>query len=369
MSATRYRVGEDCSWQEERMGSRSDDKALLLRDPQGQSDRPASRKCHNASERQPRRAHVVWRRMSFTDNLSPPSEPRTGILRLLESEPPDHEVIDRVAIQRHRDVAVVTLSHPAADNALTLASWRRLRAIFDELASDASLRAVVLRGAGGRAFAAGADIKEFPHVRMTAAQAAYYDESIAGALRAIAAVPVPVIAAVRGMAGGGGCEVCAACDVRIAADDARFGIPIGKLGVILGYTEAEVAARLIGPAGLKYLLFSAELIPAREALRLGLVQKVVAVSDLAAETAKLVMQICRQSQTTMLASKVVADMTGRALTAADTNLLARLTVEAYEGDDLKEGVAAFNQGREPAFRAGKVNGRKRATRPYRDKYR
>jgi enoyl-CoA hydratase len=337
------------------MGCSSDDRALLLRHPQGQSGRPASRKCHNASERQPHRAHVLWLRMTFTDNLIPPTEPRTGILRLLEIEPPAHEIVDRVAVQRHRDVAVVTLSHPAAHNALTLASWRRLRAVFDVLASDASLRAVVLRGAGNRAFAAGADIKEFPYVRMTAAQAAHYDESISAALHAIAAVPVPVVAAVRGMAVGGGCELSAACDVRIAADDARFGIPIGKLGVILGYAEAQVAARLIGPAGLKYLLFSAELIPASEALRLGLVQKVVAASDLANETAKLVMQICRQSRTTMLASKVVADMTGRALTAADTNLLARLTVEAYEGDDLKEGVAAFNQRREPVFRTGKVN--------------
>jgi enoyl-CoA hydratase len=337
------------------MGCSSDDKVLLFCDPRGQSGTPVSRKCHSASERQPQRAHVVWRRMTFTDKLSPPTKPRTGILRLLEIEPPANEVIDRVAVQRDRDVAVVTLSHPAAHNALTLASWQRLRAIFNEFASDASLRAVVLRGAGGQAFAAGADIKEFPHVRMTAAQAAYYDECIAAALRAIAAVPVPVIAAVRGIAVGGGCELSAACDVRIAADDTRFGIPIGKLGVILGYTEAEVVARLIGSAALKYLLFSAELIPASEALRFGLVQKVVAVSELAAEVARLVMQICRQSQTSMQASKVVADMAGRALTAADTNLLARLTVEAYEGDDLKEGVAAFNQGREPAFRAEEVN--------------
>jgi enoyl-CoA hydratase len=116
-----------------------------------------------------------------------------------------------------------------------------------------------------------------------------------------------------------------------------------------------VAARLVGPAGLKYLLFSGELIGAHEALRLGLVQKVVAVSDLATETARLVTQICRQSQTTMRASKMVADMVGRALTAADTDLLTRLSIEAYEGDDLKEGVAAFIQGREPAFGTRRVD--------------
>jgi enoyl-CoA hydratase len=190
---------------------------------------------------------------------------------------------------------------------------------------------------------------------MTAVQATYYNECVASTLRALVAVPVPVIAAVRGMAVGGGCELSAACDVRIAADDARFGIPIGKLGVILGYTDAEVAARLVGPAGLKYLLFSGELIGAHEALRLGLVQKVVAVSDLASETARLVTQICRQSQTTMRASKMVADMVGRALPAADTDLLTRLSIEAYEGDDLKDGVAAFIQGREPAFGTRRVD--------------
>jgi enoyl-CoA hydratase len=293
--------------------------------------------------------------MTVTDKLSAPTEPGATIRRLLENELSAHEVIDRVAVQHHRDVAVVTLSHPAARNALTLASWKRLWAIFDELASDAALRAVVLRGAGDRAFAAGADIREFPYARMTAVQATYYNECVASTLRALVAVPVPVIAAVRGMAVGGGCELSAACDVRIAADDARFGIPIGKLGVILGYTEAEVAARLVGPAGLKYLLFSGELIGAHEALRLGLVQKVVAVSDLATETARLVTQICRQSQTTMRASKMVADMVGRALTAADTDLLTRLSIEAYEGDDLKEGVAAFIQGREPAFGTRRVD--------------
>jgi enoyl-CoA hydratase len=246
---------------------------------------------------------------------------------LLDTDPLDQDVVDRVAVQRQRGVAVVTLSHPAARNALNLAGWRRLRFVFAELASDRSLRVVVLRGAGTEAFAAGADIKEFPYTRMTAAHAGHYNESISSALLALTAIPVPVI----------------------ASESARFGIPIGRLGVILGYTEALVAARLIGPAALKYLLFSGEFITAAEALRLGFVQKVVAVGDLAAATAQLVGQICRQSPTTMRASKALADMVGRALTAADTDLLSRLNIEAYEGEDLKQGVAAFIAGHEPVF--------------------
>jgi enoyl-CoA hydratase len=287
--------------------------------------------------------------MTPDDKRHTPVEYGVGILDLLESYPPAHEVIDRVALQRRHGVAVVTLSHAAAMNALTLASWERLKVVFDELASEKALRAVVLRGAGDRAFAAGADIKEFPRTRMTAARAAHYNDCISSALRALASIPVPVIAAVRGLAVGGGCELSAACDVRIASDDARFGIPIGKLGVILGYTEAHMAARLIGPAALKYLLFSGELISARGALHLGLVQKIVHSGDLATETARLVTQVCRQSATTMRAAKLVVDMVGRALTADDTDLLTRLSAEAYEGQDLREGVAAFIQRREPSF--------------------
>jgi enoyl-CoA hydratase len=272
-----------------------------------------------------------------------------GISQLLATPPPAEAVVDRVALQRHRDVVVVTLSHPEAHNALNLASWRRLEQLFDDLAGDPDLRAVVLRGAGDKAFAAGADIKEFPDTRMTARAAADFNESVAAALTALVAVPVPVIAAIRGLAVGGGCELSTACDVRIASDDARFGIPIGKLGVILGFTEADTVARLIGPAALKYLLFSGELVDVTEAARWGLVQMIVAPDALADATARLVGQICRQSAVTMRASKAVANMHGRALTAADTDALIRFNVEAYEGADVREGVAAFSQGRPPKF--------------------
>lgn len=272
-----------------------------------------------------------------------------GVRQLMQSDPPVDAVIDRVALQRYRGVAVVTLSHPQAQNALNLASWRRLKLLFDDLANETELRAVVVRGAGGKAFAAGADIKEFPDTRMTVVDATDYNEAVAACLRALSAVPVPVIAAVRGLAVGGGCELTTACDVRIATEDARFGIPLGKLGVILGFTEAEAVARLIGPAALKYLLFSGELIDVNDAARWGLVQKVVASDDLADVTARLVGQICRQSAVTMRSTKVVANMYGRALTGADTDALIRFSVEAYGGADVREGVAAFNQRRPPRF--------------------
>ncbi len=118
--------------------------------------------------------------------------------QLMREQPPAEGVVDRVALQRHRNVALITLSHPQAQNALNLASWRRLKRLLDDLAGESGLRAVVLRGAGDKAFAAGADIKEFPNTRMSAADAAEYNESLAVCLRALTTMPIPVIAAVRG---------------------------------------------------------------------------------------------------------------------------------------------------------------------------
>ncbi|MBA8824194.1 enoyl-CoA hydratase [Saccharopolyspora lacisalsi] len=254
-----------------------------------------------------------------------------------------------MAHQHHGAVHVVTLARPEALNALSLAAWRRIATIFDAIRRDDHARAVVVRGSGERAFGAGADIAEFPQVRVGAAASLGYTEAIAAAVNSIAEAPVPVIAMVHGLAVGGGCELAAACDVRIAASTARFGVPIGRLGVTLGYAEANALARLIGPAALKYLLFSGRLIDTDEALRLGLVQRGVAAEDLVTETVNLVENVHASSEITIRAGKLVADMTGRALTAADTEALTRTTVEAYEGPDLAEGIAAFREKRAPEF--------------------
>ncbi|ALE74814.1 enoyl-CoA hydratase [Pseudonocardia sp. EC080610-09] len=274
----------------------------------------------------------------------------TGELgRVLREDPPAELVVDRVAVQDVDDVAVVTLSKPEARNALSLAAWQRLRTVFTELGGRDGLRAVVVRGAGPDALAAGADIKEFPQTRLGAAAATGYNESIARALRAVSAVPVPVIASIHGLAVGGGCELAAACDVRIASTAARFGIPIGKLGVTLGYTETSAVARVIGPAELKYLLFSGDIVGAADAHRIGLVQRLVEPGELVDTVTGLVGRIRTQAPVTISAAKLVTDMAGRPLTDADADLLSRLHVEAYDGPDLREGVAAFGERRAPVF--------------------
>ena len=210
---------------------------------------------------------------------------------------------------------------------------------------------MVVRGAGDRAFGAGADISEFPQTRLGSAQALHYNESLARALNAVGTVPAPVVAMANGLAVGGACELAVACDVRVVAEGSRFGIPIGRLGVTLGYAEASAVARVVGPAMLKYLLFSGRIVDADEALRCGLVQRVVPTGQLVAETVALVEAVRASSEVTIRAAKLVADMCGRPLTAKDTEALTRSAVEAYDGADLREGVAAFIEGRAPKFSA------------------
>lgn len=271
----------------------------------------------------------------------------------LSAAPEPSTVEDNVALDLTQpEVAIVTLDRPDKHNALSLASWTRLATIFTQLASQPNLRAVVVRG-GAKVFGAGADIAEFPQVRLTAEHAIAYNETIARALTAVADLPVPVVAMVRGLAVGGGCELAAACDLRVSSDRSRYGIPIGRLGVTLGYVEAKAIARLIGVGNLKRLLFEGELLDAAEAHRIGLVEYVVDDAELEGRTAKLIATAVSNAAVTMRAAKLVADMCERSLTPRDTEQLVRATVEAYQGEDLKEGVAAFSERRQPVFTQGR----------------
>lgn len=284
--------------------------------------------------------------------MSTESNRARAVERLRErlGEDPDPSTVDsHIGFSSADGVAVVSIAREQQHNALSLASWRRLGVLFDEMGKQPELRAVVVRGAGSRAFSAGADIKEFPDTRLTPEAALDYNECIASALRATIALPCPVIAMIRGLAIGGGCELAAACDVRIASSDSRFGIPIGRLGVTLGFAEADTVAGIIGPAALKYLLLSGRIIGAEEALRLGLIQSLVQPDALIDETIDLVDAIVSSSEVTVRAAKLVVDMTGREPTARDTEVITRIAVEAYGGSDLKEGVSAFLAGRPPRF--------------------
>ncbi|GAA2609402.1 enoyl-CoA hydratase/isomerase family protein [Actinomadura fulvescens] len=238
-------------------------------------------------------------------------------------------------------VGTITIDRPAKRNAMTAEMWRELPVLLDRLAADPSVRVVVLTGAGGD-FCAGADIGELADINR-------HDEGHLStrAEEALAAFPKPTIAAIEGFCVGGGCQLAAACDLRFAAEGARFGITPAKLGIVYPASATTRIVRLVGPAAAKYLLYSADLIGTEHALRIGLLDEVVAAGSLRTRVAEFAATLASRSLLTQRATKEIVD----AIAAGDpVEPRARVWLEeVVAGGDVAEGVAAFLERREPNF--------------------
>lgn len=282
------------------------------------------------------------------------TELTSRLVEVLGTDPPADAVECMIGVQSvpvgDWRCVVVTLAAPHRHNALDLAGWRAVAGALQDVATDPAVRCVVVRGAGRKAFSAGADISEFTEKRLGDEAARSYNAALSAALAAIQSAPVPVLAMVDGLAVGGGCEMAAACDVRLASDRSSFGIPVGRLGVSLGLTETRALTAAIGAANLRYLLFSGSIVDAPTAAGMGLVQRVVAPEELVEVTAQLVGTVVTNAEATMRAAKQVT-----ALAAADPAaneehpLMRRLEHQVYAGADLREGVEAFLAGRPARF--------------------
>ena len=181
-----------------------------------------------------------------------------------------------IRIEREGFIATLTLSNPGKLNALTKPMWMRVGELMRELSADDAVRCIVLRGEGGHAFAAGADISEFESVRANAAQATQYGEDIAGSMRAVAECRHPTLALIQGACVGGGLELASQCDLRICGESSRFGVPIKNLGLVVAYAEMRGLIDVVGrPAALEILL-EGRILGAREAYEKNLVTRVVA---------------------------------------------------------------------------------------------
>ncbi|MEU5877165.1 enoyl-CoA hydratase-related protein [Spirillospora sp. NPDC047279] len=238
-------------------------------------------------------------------------------------------------------VGTITIDRPSKRNAMTAEMWRRLPVLLDALAADASVRVVVLTGAGGD-FCAGADIGELGDIDRP-------DEGHLStrAEEALAAFPKPTLAVIEGFCVGGGCQLAAACDLRFAAEGARFGITPAKLGIVYPASATTRVVRLVGPSAAKYLLFSADLIGTEHALRIGLVDEVVAAGGLHARVAEFTATLASRSLLTQQATKEIVD----ALAAGEPieGTVRAWLEEVAAGGDVAEGVAAFLERRPPSF--------------------
>ncbi|MBM7167812.1 enoyl-CoA hydratase/isomerase family protein [Streptomyces sp. G44] len=231
-------------------------------------------------------------------------------------------------------VATVVIDHPAKRNAMTEDMWRGVPPLLAGLAADPAVRAVVLTGEGGT-FCAGADISALRESAQTAQELAVRAEE------ALAAFPKPTLAAVRGYCVGGGCQLAAACDLRLADEAASFGITPAKLGIVYPASSTRRLVSLVGPSTAKYLLFSGELIDAERALRTGLVDEVLPGGGLDERVAEFARILAARSQLTQAAAKEFA--------AGRTGREAYWREQARGSGDTAEGVAAFLERRQPRF--------------------
>ena len=247
------------------------------------------------------------------------------------------------------DIGYITFNRPAARNALTFAMYDRLAEICIQADEQLALRALVLIGAGGKAFASGTDINQFRAFR-TPQDALDYERRIDKCFDAVEACRIPTIAAISGACTGGGGAIAAVCDLRIATPDLRFGFPIARtLGNCLSIDNYARLVGLVGTARVKEMIFTARLIEAAEAKSIGLVSEILpdhaALQDRAETLAR---HVATMAPLTLRATKESLNRLARQSRTADDALL----LSCYDSRDFQEGMDAFLRKRAPQWRGG-----------------
>ena len=255
--------------------------------------------------------------------------------------------LENVLYEKKGATAYVTVNRPKVLNALNHRTWADLRTAFEDAREDAAVRGVIVTGAGDKAFIAGADISEL--ASLTAVEAEDSTRDGQAVLDLIENLGKPVIAAVNGFALGGGCETAMACTIRVASDNAKFGQPEVRLGIIPGAGGTQRLPRLVGKGRALQLILSAEIISAQEGYRIGLVNEVVPSADLIQRAEAILAQI---NSNAPLAVKFSLEAVNQGLETSQSEgllLEASLFAICAASEDKKEGTSAFLGKRAPLF--------------------
>ena len=255
----------------------------------------------------------------------------------------------RILLRRDGVVATVTINRPGQRNAISYAMWGQLAELMRQLDAERGTRCIVIAGAGGQAFSAGADIADFEQHRSNSVQGRRYNRAVDGLLETVAEIGTPVISMIQGFAAGGGCELAVATDLRIAAAGSRLGIPVARLGITIGHREMHGLVNLVGKGNALYILLSGRLLDAEEALRIGLVNQVVAPEQLAEVTYRLAREIAGLAPLSHAVNKRTLNQV-LAKPALDlTPAEAELPLTQFDTRDYQEGYRAFLEKRTPEF--------------------
>jgi len=251
-------------------------------------------------------------------------------------------------VERDNGIAWLIVNRPEVRNALDTQLCSQLIAALKTVGDDPEVRVIVLRGAGERVFISGADVNEFRARLATPESALDYDEEAEALMRAIKLVAKPVIAMIHGYAIGSGLLVAMACDLRIAADAVRVGIPVARIGLVPPVPDVARLVRLIGPDRAKWLLMTGRLITAAEAQSYGLINRVVPAEELESTTNEIAETLAANAPLSLKAIKQMVDRIGAAGQSVSEGAL--WYDEVYTSADFKEGVDAFFDKRPPVFR-------------------
>jgi enoyl-CoA hydratase/carnithine racemase len=242
-------------------------------------------------------------------------------------------------------ISHLVLASPSTRNAMTRAMWSALPLICDRVAADASIRVLVVSGEGGT-FCAGADISEFEETYRTPMSAQAVNTAVREAQARLRTLPKPTIAAIEGSCMGGGCGIALACDLRIAAEGARFAITPAKLGIAYSPADTRQLISAVGEAVAREMLLTARVLEAREALRVGLVGRLVSLDRLEAEVAEVAGWMAALSPASQAATKAILNDLSDSPVHSDL----QAHFEAlFQGPDFREGTRAFLEKRRPQF--------------------
>lgn len=256
---------------------------------------------------------------------------------------------DKMLAEKSDGIGWMTFNNPARRNATSLEMWEAIDVILKDFEADDSVRVIVMKGAGGKAFVAGADISEFKEKRNDAEAAERYAKTSDGAKYLLANLKKPLIAEINGFCLGGGLAVAMSADMRFAAEDAQFGVPAGRLGIAYNFDSLRRLVQLVGPAMANEIMFTARRLNAEEALRIGLVNRVMPVGELGATVKEIAQTIGKNAPLSVNASKVTIKEVLKDESQRNMGMLAQISEECFNSNDYKEGRQAFMEKREPVF--------------------
>ena len=256
---------------------------------------------------------------------------------------------DRILAERDGAIARFVINNPGRRNAMSFAMWQRMGDVFEAWAEDEEVRAVVVRGAGDKAFSAGNDISEFKQLRSSRESIDAYSRVTARAYEALGGIPKPTIARINGFCIGGGLEISQLCDIQIAADSARFAVTPAKLGLGYKLDDVMLLTQNLSMKHVKELLMTGRMFSAQEALRMGLVNRVVPASDLDAAVDEYASMIAANAPLSVKAAKLIVHEAHKESAQRDQAGCEKLVDACHASEDYQEGQKAFSEKRKPRF--------------------